>query len=162
MELGWLRIQEGQTGHDAAWQLLETMYRQKTGEALPEVARTPLGKPYFVNAPGYFSLSHTKHHAFCVISDRPVGIDAEEEDRKINLALADKILSAGERAQFDRSADQRLALLRFWVLKEAQKKCTGQGLQPYPRDTDFSLEDPRVQAIDGCLVAVIEEDEHVI
>ena len=162
MELGWLEIQDGQTGHEAAWQLLETMYRQKTGEALPEVARTPLGKPYFVSAPAYFSLSHTKRHAFCVISDRPVGVDAEEEDRKINLALADKILSAGERAQFDRAADQRLALLRFWVLKEAQKKCTGQGLQPYPRDTDFSLDDSRVQTIDGCLVAVIEEDDHVI
>ena len=162
MELGWLRIQDGQTGHEAAWQLLETMYRQKTGDVLPEVARTPLGKPYFVNAPEYFSLSHTKHHVFCVIADRPVGIDAEEEDRKVQLALADKILSSGERAQFDAAADRRLALLTFWVLKEAQKKCTGQGLQPYPRDTDFSLDDSRVQTIDGCLVAVIEEDDHVI
>lgn len=162
MELGWLRIQEGQTGHEAAWQLLETMYRQKIGSALPEATRTPLGKPYFPDSPWHFSLSHTKHHVFCVLSDRPVGIDAEEMDRKVNLALADKILSPEERVRFDRAEDKTVALLTYWVLKEAEKKRTGQGLQPYPRDTDFSLDDPRVQTIDGCLVAVIEENEHVI
>ena len=162
MQLAWSRIADGQTGHDAAWRLLEEMYRQQTGAALPEVARTPLGKPYFPHSCWHFSLTHTKKHVFCVLSARPVGIDAEEADRRINLALADKILSSGERAQYDRAEDQTQALLKFWVLKEAQKKCTGQGLQPYPRDTDFSLDDPRVQTIDGCLVAVIEEDDHVI
>ncbi len=162
MHLQWQRISEGQTGHEAAWQLLEDMYRQQTGEEMPAVARTPLGKPYFVDAPWHFSISHTKRHAFCVLADRPVGIDAEELDRPIRLELADKILSPGEKAGYDMAQDKRLALLKFWVLKEAQKKCTGQGLQPYPRDTDFSLEDPRVQTIDGCLVAVIEEDDYVI
>ena len=154
--MGAAQIQPGQTGHDAAWQLLEKMYRQQTGEALPAVARTALGKPYFLDSPWHFSLTHTKAHVFCVLSRRPVGIDAEEEDRKINLALADKILSPGERAQYVKAEDPRQALLKFWVLKEAQKKCTGQGLQPYPRDTDFSLDDPRVQETDGCLVAVVE------
>ena len=156
MHLGWQRIGDNQTGHEAAWQLLETMYRQQTGEALPVVERTPLGKPYFLDSPWHFSLAHTKRHVVCVLSHCPVGVDAEEADRKINPALADKILSPGERAQYDRAEDKSLALLKFWVLKEAEKKRTGQGLQPYPRDTDFSLDDPRVQMIDGCLVAVVE------
>ena len=162
MLFGWQRIAQNQTGHDAAWQLLEKMYRQQTGKELPEVARTALGKPYFVDAPGHLSISHTKRHAFCVLSDRTVGIDAEEMDRPIRLELAEKILSPGEKAGYDTAQDKRLALLTFWVLKEAQKKCTGQGLQPYPRDTDFSLEDPRVQMIDGCLVAVIEEEDYAV
>ena len=162
MFLGWSRIGENQNGHEAAWQLLAQMYRQQTGEAMPEAVRTPLGKPYFPDSPWHFSLSHTKRHVFCVLSDRPVGIDAEDTDRKINLALADKILSAGERICFDRAEDKAVALLTFWVLKEAEKKRTGQGLQPYPRDTDFSLNDPRVQRIDGCLVAVIEEEEYAV
>ena len=162
MHLGAARILEGQTGHDAAWQLLAQMYRQQTGEALPETARTPLGKPYFLNSPWHFSLTHTKNRVFCVLSNRPVGIDAEEENRNINLALADKILSPEERLAFDRAADPRRALLTFWVLKEAQKKCTGQGLQPYPRDTNFTLDDPRVQELEGCLVAVIEEENYAV
>ena len=156
MHLGWQRIGDNQTGHEAAWQLLETMYRQQTGEEMPAAERTPLGKPYFPGNPWHFSLTHSKHHVFCVLSHRPVGIDAEEADRRINLALAEKLLSPGEKAQYDAAPDKRLALLRFWVLKEAGKKCTGQGLQPYPRDTDYALDDPRVQIIDGCLVAVVE------
>ena len=162
MHLGTARILEGQTGHDAAWQLLAQMYRQQTGKALPEAVRTPLGKPYFPDSAWHFSLTHTKNRVFCVLSNRPVGIDAEEENRNINLALADKILSPEERLAFDRAADPRRALLTFWVLKEAQKKCTGQGLQPYPRDTNFTLDDPRVQELEGCLVAVVEEKNYAV
>ena len=158
MHLQWTRIPEGQTGHHAAWQLLRAMYRELTGREMPEAARTKLGKPYFPEDPWHFSLAHTKNHVFCVLAEKPVGIDAEEEDRQINLALADKILSPKERVRFDQAEDPRRALLKFWVLKEAQKKCTGQGLQPYPRDTDFSLDDPRVQRIGSCFVAVIENE----
>ena len=83
-----------------------------------------------------------------------MGIDAEELDRDINLRLADKILSPMEKAQFDAAEDQRMALLTFWVLKEAQAKYTGEGLRGYPNKTEFSLTDPRVRTMEGCLVAV--------
>ena len=85
-----------------------------------------------------------------------IGIDAEELGRRVDLRLAEKILSPGERAQFDAAPDKRRALLTFWVLKEALVKKTGEGLRGYPSGTDFSLDDPRVTEIDGCLVAVIE------
>ena len=146
----------GPSGHEAGRALLAECYREATGEELPPIAVTDRGKPYFPDSPWHFSISHTKHHAFCVLTRGPVGIDAEEKDRKINLALAEKILSHGEKAQFDRAADKRLALLTFWVLKEAAAKCTGEGLRGYPKDTDFSLDDPRVTEMDGCLVAIME------
>ena len=41
-------------------------------------------------------------------------------------------------------------------IEEAQVKRTGDGLRGYPNGTDFSLNDPRVTEMDGCLVAVIE------
>ena len=94
--------------------------------------------------------------AFCALSRREIGIDAEELDRNVNLALAEKILSPKEKVQFDAAPDKRRALLTFWVLKEAQVKRTGEGLRGYPNKTDFSLDDPRVTEMDGCLVAVIE------
>lgn len=146
----------GRTGHEAGRALLAEAYWEATGEALPEIAVTERGKPYFPDSPWHFSISHTKNHAFCVLSDRPVGMDAEEWDRNINLALADKILSPGEKARFDTAADKRRALLTFWVLKEAAAKLSGQGLRGYPNHTDFSLDDPRVREIDGCLVAILE------
>ena len=146
----------GRTGHEAGRVLLADAYRELTGEALPPILLEERGKPYFPGSPWHFSISHTKGHAFCVLSDRPVGIDAEELDRNINLGLAEKILSPSEKARFDAAPDKRLALLTFWVLKEAAAKLSGEGLRGYPNQTDFSLEDPRVRKLDGCLVAVIE------
>ncbi len=148
----------GLSGHQAGRQLLAQLYREVVGEELPEIWTTDRGKPCFATGDWHFSISHTKRHAFCVLSRNPVGIDAEELDRAISLNMAEKILSPGERVQFDAAPDKRLALLRLWVLKEAGVKCTGEGLRGYPRDTDYALSDPRVRELDGCLVAVIEKE----
>lgn len=144
----------GRNPHLAGLALLEKLY----GKPLPEIKRTPLGKPYFPGEKLHFSISHTKSTVFCVLSDKPVGIDAEELDRDIRLDLAEKFLSNSELAQFREATDKRKALLTFWVLKEAAGKCTGEGLQLWPNHTDFSLTDPRVRELDGCLVAVIEKE----
>ena len=150
------------TGQAAGRALLKRMYLRYAGASMPSIAVTERGKPYFVDSPWHFSISHSKGHVFCALSKRPVGIDAEEIDRNINLKLAEKILSPMEQLQFDSAADQRLALLTFWVLKEAQAKMTGEGLRGYPNHTEFMLTDPRVQIMQDCLVAVIEEEDHVI
>lgn len=147
---------DGRTGHEAGRALLAALYREETGHELPPIAVKAGGKPYFPGSDWHFSISHTPRHAFCALSRREIGIDAEERDRNINLALAEKILSPNEKAQFDAAPDKRQALLTFWVLKEARVKRTGDGLQGYPNGTDFSLNDPRVTEMDGCLVAVIE------
>ncbi|MBQ4641490.1 MAG: 4'-phosphopantetheinyl transferase superfamily protein [Oscillospiraceae bacterium] len=146
----------GRSGHEAGRQLLETLYRQQTGLPLPEIAITPRGKPYFINNPWQFSISHSKHHVFCALSRQPIGIDAEEQDREISLALAQKILSPTEYARYAEAPDKRQALLRLWVLKEAAAKATGEGLTGYPNRTDFSPDDPRIQILHGCFVAVVE------
>ena len=157
MVLGHAEILPGQTGHDAGRALLEKLYTEHTGEPLPQIALQSRGKPYFTTGNWHFSISHTPKNVFCVLSEHPVGLDAEEEDRNINLALAEKILSPLEREQFDTAEDKRLALLSFWVLKEAAAKLTGEGLHGYPEKGAFRLDDPRVTRMHGCLVAVIEE-----
>lgn len=146
----------GLSGHEAGRLLLNNLWQVHIGGELPEIAVAERGKPYFVDCPRHFSISHTPRRAFCVLSDHPVGIDAEERDRNINLRLAEKILSPGEKAQYDAAEDKRLALLKFWVLKEAAAKLTGEGLRGYPNHTDFSLDDPRVFEQDGCVVAILE------
>ena len=153
MQLLWKQL-DGENPHEAGLQLLEELY----GAPLPEIRRTKLGKPYFADGSAHFSISHTKTKVFCALSDRAVGIDAEETDRDINLSLSEKFLSPTELAQFRAAEDPRKALLKFWVLKEAAGKCTGQGLQLWPNHTAFSLDDPRITEIAGCFVAVIEQE----
>lgn len=154
MILGSLELKD-LTGHEAGRMLLKDLWQTHIGGTMPEIAVTERGKPYFVDSDWFFSISHTKKHAFCALSDVPVGIDAEEKDRNIHLRLAEKILSPAEKAQFDRAEDKRLALLTFWVLKEAAAKLSGEGLKGYPNHTNFSLDDPRVLEKDNCLVAVL-------
>ena len=152
------RLEPGQTGHDAGWALLEALYREETGCPLPRVVRNHRGHPRFADSHLCFSIAHTDRHAFCVLAPRPVGIDAEELDRRVSLRLAQKILSPGEMEQFSRAADKRRALLTFWVLKEAAAKRSGLGLTGFPNHTSFRLDDPNVHKWDGCLIAVLTEE----
>ena len=147
----------GRSGHEAGRELLARLYREETGEALPEIAVADRGKPYFVGSPWHFSISHTKQHVFCALSDRPVGLDAEETGRKVDPRLAQRILSESEKRRFDAAADKRACLLRLWVLKEAAAKLTGEGLRGFPNQTDFDPEDGRIMEMDGCYVAVLTE-----
>jgi len=156
--LGWCSL-EGETGHDAAWRLLQQLYQDRTGHQLPPTAVTERGKPYFTAGTLHFSISHTKNYAFCAIAPVNLGIDAEEMDRPIKLSLAEKILSPAEMERFHAAEDSRAALLRLWVLKEAAAKRSGEGLRGYPNDTDFSPEDSRIYEIDGCYVAVLTEGD---
>ena len=155
MELRYVKLQ-GQSGHEAGRQLLEQMYREETGRSMPQIASMERGKPYFVDGGLHFSISHTKRYAFCALSEMPIGIDAEEKDRKINLQLADKILSPAEKQRFDAAQDKQATLLKLWVLKEALGKLSGEGINGYPNHTDLSPEDPRIREIAGCYVAVAE------
>ena len=152
------RLEPGQTGHDAGWALLEALYREETGCPLPRVVRNHRGHPRFADSHLCFSIAHTDRHAFCVLAPGPVGIDAEELDRRVSLRLAQKILSPGEMEQFFRAADKRRALLTFWVLKEAAAKRSGLGLTGFPNHTSFRLDDPNVHEWDGCLIAVLTEE----
>ena len=152
-------VLNGRTGHEAGRELLGRMYREETGEECPEIAIADRGKPYFLNGIWHFSISHTKKHVFCALSRRPVGLDAEEMDRKVDLRLAEKILSESEKCRFDAAKDKQAALLRLWVLKEAATKLTGEGLRGFPNHTDFDPNDPRIMEMNGCYVAVIENAE---
>ena len=145
----------GRSGHQVGRALLADLYAAHVGGEMPAIAIAPGGKPYFVDSAWHFSISHTKRHAFCALAEHPIGIDAEELDRNIDLKIAPKILSAGEFAQFQAAQDPRDALLRFWVLKEAAAKLTGEGMKWHPTHTDFTLPDGRIQELDGCLVAVM-------
>lgn len=156
--LAWQRL-DGCNGHLLGRQLLQKLYTTHVGQALPEIAIAPGGKPFFRDENWYFSISHSQNHAFCVLSDCPVGLDAEEMSRPVKVILAEKALSPVEKAQYDAARDKNKALLTFWVLKEAAGKLSGQGIGFHPNKTQFLLTDSRVQEIDGALVAILTQEE---
>ena len=147
----------GRSGHEAGRELLAALYHRQFGKEMPEIAVTPMGKPYFGDGSAYFSVSHTKSRVFCVLSSRNVSIDAEDMERKVPENLAKKILSPMEFAQYAAAENKAHAILKFWVLKEAAGKLSGKGVRPYPNHTEFSLDDPRIVQIHGHFVAVMKE-----
>ena len=151
MELKWMTL-HGMDGHEAGRQLLAQMV-----SPLPEIRITPNGKPYFENGDLHFSISHTAFHAFCCVSRNNVGIDAEEIGREMDLRLIHRFLSPAEAQRISSAANPQDALLRLWVLKESYAKLTGRGIGNYLKNTDFFPNDPRIQIIDGCYVAILEE-----
>lgn len=155
MILGHASIAPGD-GHREGRRLLQSLYHTHMGDPMPPIQTTRQGKPYFEDHPVHFSITHTKQHVFCALSQRPIGIDAEAQDRSIDLKLADKILSPAEKARWEACPDKRLCLLRLWVLKEAYAKATGRGWGSYLYETDFDPNDPRIQTVHDCLLAIIE------
>jgi phosphopantetheinyl transferase len=148
---------DGRNGHDVGRQLLAALYRAGTGGDLPHIAVTALGKPYFPASDWHFSISHTKNHAFCVLSRENIGLDAEEMGRRVSEKLIERYLSPKERSRLGK--DPQDAALRLWVLKEAEGKRAGKGIGDWMKNTDFSPDCDKMQEIDGCYVAVLEDSD---
>ena len=157
MGFAWQRL-EGRDGHTVGRELLAQLYREETGSQLPPISVTPQGKPFFEDGTFHFSISHTEKHAFSCLSRENIGIDAEEADRPVRSSVAEKFLSPTERERYLAAPDRNAAMLRLWVLKESYAKLTGRGLGNYLKNTDFDPQDPRIQEIDGCYVAILKEE----
>lgn len=147
---------DGRDGHQVGRELLAKLYTQTTGEPLPEISVTSNGKPYFADGKWHFSISHTKQYAFCALSQKNIGLDAEEKGRKVSETMVEKFASSGEKSRL--GEDPQDAFLRLWVLKEAYAKLTGRGIGNWLKNTDFDPFDQRIQEIYGCYVAVLEEE----
>lgn len=147
---------DGRDGRQVGRELLAKLYTQTTGEPLPEISVTSNGKPYFADSKWHFSISHTKQYAFCALSQKNIGLDAEEKGRKVSETMVEKFASCSEKSRL--GEDPQDAFLRLWVLKEAYAKLTGRGVGNWLKNTDFDPFDQRIQEIYGCYVAVLEEE----
>ena len=104
--------------HETAWRLLRDGARRLygIGDFTEGVIRNPAGKPYH---PGYpqirFSISHTKHAAFCVFSDREIGLDCEEQ----------RHVSERVRARYLGGAKDDGEALDRWTMLESLVKLKG-------------------------------------
>lgn len=97
--------------------------------ALPPLARTERGKPYFPQHPHlHFSLSHSGPYLLCALSGRPVGVDIEVV-RPRGSALPRYALTAAEYARYEAQGGGWPLFYAFWTRKEAWCKFTGQGLR---------------------------------
>ena len=145
----------------AARELLDLLCRRVLDAPAPPLLREPGGKPRFAREDLHCGIAHTRGHVFAALADGPVGLDAEDLSRPLRLETARRVLSPGEALP---PGQERQGLLRYWTLKEAYLKYTGQGLRRDMRGLTFTLEpEPHLAGSDlhfaqleafGCLVAL--------
>ncbi len=97
------------------------------------------GRPYLEGGP-FVSVSHSRNFCALALSDRPVGLDAEEL-RPVRENLAARVMGPEEHAWYLRRGSREEDFFTLWTLKESWLKYLGTGLTGFPNDTAFFPED---------------------
>ena len=105
------------SGSDTVRALLRRALWLEYGMAMPEILKSPGGKPYFAGGNIHFSLSHTKTHVMAAVASSPCGCDIETV-RPVNPAVIRRMLTEREQAELYRDDD----FFKYWCLKESLYK----------------------------------------
>ncbi len=114
--------------------LLMRILREAYGfESLPAIGADEHGKPFLVDCPLYFSISHCKAAVACIVASQPVGLDVQDILRDMSPALAARIAATPHvEATPIHTKDEPLSareLTVLWTQKEASAKLDGRGLK---------------------------------
>ena len=87
-------------------------------------------KPYCVNYPYHFNISHSKNYTVVAVSDKPIGVDVEVV-RPFSAKAAAKILTEEEKSfvmldNIEYNKNERF--FKLWCAKEAYLKLIGTGI----------------------------------
>lgn len=76
----------------------------------------------------HFNLSHCKKGVLCVIDEHPVGCDIEQIEVNLDPAIMRYCFNDTEIAQILSSSSPCVGFTKFWTMKEAILKLTGEGI----------------------------------
>jgi 4'-phosphopantetheinyl transferase len=112
----------------------------------------PHGKVAVVGHPVQMSLSHSGDLIGVAFANRPVGIDVEQVNRRLDVAqLAPSVLTPAESELLLGLpiADRAEAFIRYWTRKEALVKLAGTGLRSPLRGIEVSAPWAPAALVDG-------------
>lgn len=139
--------------------LLSHGLQREYGVALESLALStgPHGKPYFVDFPVQFSVSHCPGLVCCGLSPFALGVDAEAL-RPYDDRLARRVCTAEEYAALLAAPDKDTELTRLWTVKESLMKLSGLGFSlGFQRVVPAAFPDVKLKTFDdlpGYLVTV--------
>lgn len=118
--------------------LSQILRRQITAQ---DLIYGPHGKPFLKIEQNFsFNISYSEYYYAIAFAYRAchLGLDIEDVNRQIKLALAAYILGDKERAQWNLAHDKQRALLYYWVQKEAFIKIKGLSIFSGMKDMTFT------------------------
>lgn len=114
----------------AAYLLLKQALHEEYGiEDNPILAEREGGKPYIVGHEDiHFNFSHCREAVVCAVSSEEVGIDVERI-RPYKDNLSRYVLNDEEYEQVKSEDNPALEFTKYWTMKEALLKLTGEGIR---------------------------------
>ena len=109
-----------------------------------EIKKGCHGKPYVLNLPAHFNVSHSGDYTVVAISDRPIGIDIEII-KDFSAILAKKLFNEDELKYISGNSSTRKKSLmqksffEIWTAKEAYLKYKGTGISGGIDTLSFTL-----------------------
>lgn len=138
------RKTRNRSSHFYAMDLLGAALAQDFGVTHAKIVRKGLEKPLLVHEELHMNLSHCKGLAVAAVGKLPLGVDAEPP-REVAEKLMRTVLTPREIIDIQDNAQEprEFRFSRYWTLKEAYTKYTGEGIRmPFSR-LDFKLTQPR-------------------
>ncbi len=131
----------GENSREEAKNLLTLGAREVWGLGeLPEITRTPAGKPYFPCRPDkHFNLSHSGPYALCALGESPLGVDIQIVKDTWRSGLPRRVCSPAELRWLEGQPDFWGGFTALWAMKEARVKYTGTGLRVPVREISVPL-----------------------
>lgn len=76
----------------------------------------------------HFNFSHCRKGVMCVINGCPIGCDIEQIEEKLDMAVMRHCFNQSEIAQILAAPNPCIEFTKFWTIKEAILKLTGEGI----------------------------------
>lgn len=106
---------------------------------LPALAFQEKGKPYLVDSPYFFNISHSTSSVACGISTDEIGVDVQDIPKKYEIVVK-KAMSKAEQELIADDSNPHQCFTRLWTLKEGMCKYNGLGLSANFASYDFAEE----------------------
>lgn len=114
------------------------------------IFQTESGKPYVDIDGCFFSISHSENLVVCVISAKPVGVDAELV-RPVNIDISKRVCNNSE---IEYIQEDFCRFFEVWTAKEAYIKAKGSGFSDHNVNT-LQLEKQTVR-FEDYIISIVE------
>ena len=139
--------------------MVKTELSKISGVSIEKInlARTSKGKPYAVNLPYHFSISHCENLLAIAIGKKEIGIDIEIIKPLKNDVT--KMLCTKSDMSFLKSAEsgteQLLYFYKIWTAKEAYFKMLGSGITNL-KNINYNDIKPQHIIKDNCIISIVQ------
>ena len=124
----------------------------------PDIIYNEQGKPRLTNYHQNISISHSSEVVTVIVSEKTIGIDAENSERNIGK-IAHRFLSINELNYLEKAKTPQSAKIIYWSAKEAIFKCSG--LQVFRFNEQINIQPFEIKE-EGKFYGTLKQNDNIL